>query len=470
MCGINSKLNDMEDFGKTCYDVVVVGAGIAGAAVARELARYRLRVCVIEAGNDIACGATRANSGIVHAGYDPMPGTLKARFNVEGSRMFPAWASELGFSYQRNGSMVLAFTEEEAACVRMLLQRGACNGVEGLRELSAAEVHAMEPRANPQVKCALFAPTGAICDPYEVALSCAEQAAEAASNSASTRACAPFSPALAVRSARPDLDNGPASGSRSDLPGYAVCTDAGDRFCTRTVVNAAGVFADELNNMVSERRLRITPRRGEYCLYDTDYGTVFSHTMFQAPSSLGKGVLVTPTVHGNLLVGPNAVEQFSKTDLSTTAEGLRFVREAARKTWPDAGTRGMIANFAGLRATGADGDFVVGQAPDAPGFFNIACFDSPGLTSAPAVAAHIARQVACLLDARENPDFDPQRARTPRFADMTDAERARAVRPTRDGGTWSAAAARFLRRKWWQLCTGFCRCFRSIRSSGAPVP
>ncbi len=196
----------------------------------------------------------------------------------------------------------------------------------------------------------------------------------------------------------------------------------------RAVVNAAGVFADELNNAVSAHRLRIAARRGEYCLYDSEYGPLFSHTVFQAPSSAGKGVLVTPTVHGNLLVGPNAVEQASKTDLSTSAEGLRFVLDAAKKTWPDAGARGMIANFAGLRASNADGDdFVIGEPDDAPGFFNIACFDSPGLTSAPAVAEHVAQAVAEQLGAEANGEFQASRERCKPFAERDEAERARAI-------------------------------------------
>ena len=207
-----------------------------------------------------------------------------------------------------------------------------------------------------------------------------------------------------------------------------LSTSTGARYAARAVVNAAGVFADELNNAVSAHRLRIAARRGEYCLYDSEYGPLFSHTVFQAPSSAGKGVLVTPTVHGNLLVGPNAVEQASKTDLSTSAEGLRFVLDAAKKTWPDAGARGMIANFAGLRASNADGDdFVIGEPDDAPGFFNIACFDSPGLTSAPAVAEHVAQAVAEQLGAEANGEFQASRERCKPFAERDEAERARAI-------------------------------------------
>ena len=389
-------------------DVAIVGAGVAGATTARALARWRLNVVVLEAGNDVACGATRANSGIVHAGYDPLPGTLKARFNAAGSKLFPQWADELGFSYVRNGSLVLAFSDEELASIRRLVARAAENGVEGVRELDAAEVRALEPHASPHVRGGLLAETGAICDPYEVALFSAEQAAL-------------HGTAFRFNERVVSVER-LAAGSPSSAR-YLLSTSTGARYAARAVVNAAGVFADELNNAVSARRLRITARRGEYCLYDSEYGPLFSHTVFQAPSSAGKGVLVTPTVHGNLLVGPNAVEQASKTDLSTSA-----VLDAAKKTWPDAGARGMIANFAGLRASNADGDdFVIGEPDDAPGFFNIACFDSPGLTSAPAVAEHVAQAVAEQLGAEANGEFQASRERCKPFAERDEAERARAI-------------------------------------------
>lgn len=407
----------MDTFEELSYDVVVVGAGIAGAACARELSRYRLDVAVLEAGNDVACGATRANSGIVHAGYDPVPGSLKARYNREGSRLFARWAEELGFAYRCNGSLVLAFTDEELASVRALVARAAENGVEGVRELDAAEVRTLEPAVAPSAKGALLAETGALCDPYEVALACLEQAAEHGARL--------FFGERVVGIGRPGQggEGGPdGSGGR-----YLVSTSSGARIACRAVVNAAGVHADELNNLVSAHKLRIVPRRGEYLLYDTDQGGAFSHTVFQAPSRAGKGVLVTPTVHGNLLVGPNAVEQGSKEDVSTSAEGLAFVLEAARRTWPDAGTRGVIANFAGLRASCAEGDFVIGQPDDAPGFFNVACFDSPGLTSAPAVAVDVAAGVAGLLGASPRPDFDPRRRHAVPFSEMGEEERARAI-------------------------------------------
>lgn len=424
----------MNTVNEIAHDVIIIGAGVAGAACARELARYQLDVLVLEAGNDVACGATRANSGIVHAGFDPAPGTLKAHYNIEGSRLYPQWADQLGFAYRRNGSLVLAFSDEEMSSVRVLAARGVANGVPGLRVLPASEVRMLEPRLGPGVCGALMAETGALCDPYEVTLAAAEQAAvQGVSFRFNERVCTLTRCDDSVRERTvPYRGRGGGRGSAmgaatGDTSPFSVETTAGRRYGAQVVVNAAGLYSDEINNQVSDHTLRIIPRRGEYCLYDKEMGDTFAHTMFQAPSSAGKGVLTTPTVHGNLLVGPNAVDQESKTDVSTTKEGLRYVLAAARKTWPDAGSRGLIANFAGLRASSAEGDFVLGQPDDAPGFFNIACFDSPGLTSAPAVAVDIARAIAKLLDAPENEAFDARRSRVVPFADKDDLARARAI-------------------------------------------
>lgn len=392
--------------GKACsFDVVVVGAGIAGCTAARELARYDLSICVIEAGNDIACGATRANSAIVHAGFDPSPGTLKARFNVEGSKAYPRWCDELGVQFRRNGSMVLAFDDEGRLKLEELVRRADANGVEGVRIVSGNRAREMEPNVSPEVACALVAPTGGIVDPYGFAFAAAENA------------CGNGVRFLFNHRAERIVRVG----------GGFIIEVAGERFSARAVVNAAGLFADEMNNMVSGKRFSITPRRGEYYLYDTEYATTFEHTMFQVPGPLGKGVLVTPTIHGNMFIGPNSVSQASKTDLSTTQEGLADIVERARRTWPAASPRGAITNFAGLRAAGESGDFVIGEAADAPGFFNIACFESPGLTSAPAVATFIASQVAARLGAGGNPSFNPRRAPQLPFTAMTDEQRERAI-------------------------------------------
>lgn len=378
--------------------VAVIGAGVVGCCIARELCRFAVRVVVLEAGDDVACGATRANSGIVHAGFDPQPGTLKARYNALGSAVYPRWASELGFGYYRNGSMVAAFSDEELAGLDELLARGRANGIEGLRVVDAAEARAMEPALSSEVRGALIAETGAICDPYGITYGAAENAA--------------------ANGAEFLFDERVVAIDRAAAPRWRIRTTSGLVVEADAVVNAAGVHADEINNLVGGRKLEITPVRGDYILYESSLGSLFHHTIFQVPGPAGKGVLVSPTVHGNLFVGPNAVPQQSKESLGTTREGLAFIIDRARRTWPDCSTRGMITNFAGLRASGASRDFVVGEAPDVPRFFNAACIDSPGLTSAPAIAEDLSRRIAEVLAVGENPSFDPIRRSRPLLAMM----------------------------------------------------
>lgn len=381
--------------------VAVVGAGVVGCCVARELCRFAVRVVVLEASDDIACGATRANSGIVHAGFDPQPGTLKARYNALGSAVYPRWASELGFGYYRNGSMVAAFSDEELAGLDELLARGHANGIEGLRIVDADEARAMEPALSSEVRGALIAETGAICDPYGITYGAAENAA--------------------ANGAEFLFDERVVAIDRATAPRWRIRTTSGLVVEAVAVVNAAGVHADEINNLVSGRKLEITPVRGDYILYESSLGSLFRHTVFQVPGPAGKGVLVSPTVHGNLFIGPNAVPQQSRENLGTTREGLDFIVDRARRTWPDCSTRGMITNFAGLRASGASRDFVVGEAPDAPRFFNAACIDSPGLTSAPAIAEDLSRRIAEVLAVEENPLFDPIRRPRPLLVMMDEA-------------------------------------------------
>ena len=387
--------------------VAVIGAGVVGCCIARELCRFAVRVVVLEAGDDIACGATRANSGIVHAGFDPRPGTLKARYNALGSAVYPRWASELGFGYYRNGSMVAAFSDEELAGLDELLARGRANGIGGLRIVDADEARAMEPALSSEVRGALIAETGAICDPYGITYGAAENAA--------------------ANGAEFLFDERVVAIDRAAAPRWRIRTTSGLVVEADAVVNAAGVHADDINNLVSAHKLEITPVRGDYILYESSLGSLFRHTVFQVPGPAGKGVLVSPTVHGSLFVGPNAVPQQSKENLGTTREGLDFIVDRARRTWPGCSTRGQITNFAGLRASGASRDFVVGEVPDAPRFFNAACIDSPGLTAAPAIAEDLSRQIAEALAVGENPSFDPIRRPRPLLVMMGEDGIERAI-------------------------------------------
>ena len=393
-------------------DVAIIGAGVAGCATARECARFAMKTAVFEAGLDVADGATRANSGIVHAGYDPKPGTRKARYNVAGAKLYPQWAHELGFPYKQNGSLVIAFSDDELSALHELLSRGQQNGVEGLRVIDAPELRELEPNVSPEAKGALLVSTGGICDPYQVAFRSAENAAR--------------------NGVEFNFESRVIGVSRAEGEGYILHIEdhAGVRaedVHARTVVNAAGVHADEVHDMVAPHAFSITARRGEYNLMDTDMGGLFTHTMFQAPTKAGKGVLVTPTVHGNLLVGPNAHAQKNKDATATTAEGLAEITEAARKTYPGLSMRGRITTFAGVRATGDTGDFEIGEVSQAPGFFDIACFESPGLTSAPAVASDMAARIAKRLGATENAQFNPMLDMPKLFKHMNKEERSQAI-------------------------------------------
>ena len=424
-------------------DVAIVGAGVAGCCAARECARFALKVAVFEAGLDVADGATRANSGIVHAGYDPKPGTRKARYNVEGAKLYPQWARELGFPYINNGSMVLAFTEDELEAVRGLRERGEQNGVEGLRVIDARELRELEPNVSSEALGALLVPTGAICDPYQVAFRAAENAARnGVEFNFSSKVVGIESVQVPTADSTQSVAAGftqsvaadPVQGEGFILHVEGAQGDVAEAVHARVVVNAAGVHADEIHDMVAPHAFSITPRRGEYNLMDTDMGGLFAHTMFQAPTKAGKGVLVAPTVHGNMLVGPNAVAQSDKDATSTTADGLAGITAAAKKTYPSLNMRGRITTFAGVRATGDTGDFEIGEASGAPGFFDIACFESPGLTSAPAVAVDVAARIAEKLNATENPQFNPVLELPALFKNMSEEERRAAIAASSDAG------------------------------------
>ena len=365
------------------FDIIIIGAGVSGSACARELSRYKANILVLEKEEDVCCGTTKANSAIVHAGYDAATGSLMAKLNVQGSRMMEALCQELDIPYDRCGSLVLSFDAADRPKLEDLVRRGQENGVEGLEIVEGEALRAMEPNLSHQAVAALYAPTGAIVCPFTLTYALAENAA---ANGAEFR-----------------FDTCVERMERTE-GGFAVHTNNGVLH-SRTVVNAAGVYADELHNQLCENKLTIVPRRGEYCLLDKTEGRLVSRTIFQLPSAMGKGVLVTPTVHGNLLVGPTAADQDDKDDTATTAEGLAQVTSAAGLSVSRLPMNKVITAFSGLRAhitAGAD-DFVIGES--AEGFFDAAGIESPGLTSAPAIGAYLAELVAEKLSAAKKADF-----------------------------------------------------------------
>lgn len=383
------------------YDAVIIGGGAVGCAVARYLSRYRLDICLVERGEDVCVGTSKANSAICHAGFDAPVGSAKARFNVEGSRMMEGLSQELDFPYRRCGSLVLCFDEAELPHLRELLERGVQNGVEGLEILDRAALRALEPAVSDKAVAALWAPTGAVLCPFGMTIALAENAA--------ANGCAFRFNTEVARIERRD--------------GFFRLHTGGDCIDTRVVISAAGVYGDALHNQLCADKLTIVPRRGEYCLLDRTCGQLVQHTIFQLPSAMGKGVLVTPTVHGNLLVGPTAVDQPDKDCTATTAEGLRSVAETAAKSVENLPMRDVITSFAGLRAhlSGPEDDFIVGESTD--GFFEAVGIESPGLSSAPAIGRYLAELAAAKLHAAEKKDFIAQRRDMPHPREMDFASR-----------------------------------------------
>lgn len=365
------------------YDVIIIGAGVTGCAVARYLSRYQGSALVLERAEDVCCGTSKANSAIIHAGFDAAHGSLMAKMNVQGNRMLPELAKELDFPFRTNGSLVVCMSEEDMPRLRALYENGVKNGVEGLEIVDAQRLHELEPNVSKNVVAALWAPTGGIVCPFNMTIALAENAN---ANGVDFRF------------------NTKVTGFTRGEEGWTVHTEQGD-FQTRYVVNAAGVYADVLHNMISARKLHITPRRGDYCLLDKQVGGFVSHTVFQLPGKLGKGVLVSPTVHGNIIVGPTAIDIEDRDGTNTTAAGLEELIAKAGISVDNLPIRQTITSFAGLRAHEDHHEFVIGEAEDAPGFVDCAGIESPGLTSAPAIGLTVAELLREKLGLRKKEDF-----------------------------------------------------------------
>ena len=390
-------------------DVTIIGAGVTGSAIAMELSRLNLDVLVLEKEADVCEGTSKANSGIVHSGYDAKPGTLKARFNVEGNKLIHELAGTLDFPFKENGSLVLALEEEGRAGIEALLERGTANGVPGLRILEKEELLQMEPGVSKNAVCALYAPTGGIVCPFNMTIAFAENAAD---NGVTFK----FDTAVKNITRKTSEDGGTY---------YSIETTTGI-VESKVVINAAGVYSDVFHNMVSEEKIHITPRKGEYLLMDKVAGDLVKSTLFQLPSKLGKGVLVTPTVHGNLMVGPTAESIEDPEDTSTSAEGLKSLLEKGALS-VESLPRLTITSFAGLRAHEDGGDFVIGEVKDSPGFIDAAGIESPGLTAAPAVGAYVAGIVKDILGASDKKEFISTRKGIPSMALASPEERAELI-------------------------------------------
>ncbi len=368
------------------FDVAIIGAGVVGSMCARELSRYEMSVCIIEKEHDVAMGASKANSAIVHAGFDAKEGSLKARLNVRGSEMMEQVARELGVKYKNNGSLVIGFNDEDRKTLEDLLARGNKNGVKGLRIIDREELLSLEANIGDGVTCALYAPTGAIICPYELTVA-------GIGNAMDNGACLELN--FAVDKIEDCADH-------YKLYSNGKCIEA------RTVINASGINSDNIAELIGENDFDVHARRGEYILLDRECGALVSHTIFRTPSKMGKGILVSPTVDGNLLLGPTSVDIDEKDNTQTTSEGFdKIIREAKEnvRTLP---LNKTITSFCGLRAVGSTGDFIINMPKRQ--FINLAGVESPGLSASPAIAEYVVEMLENTgVKLVKKPDFNPIR-------------------------------------------------------------
>ena len=350
------------------YDIAIIGAGVIGGMVARELSRYHLSVCLLEKENDVAMGASRANSGIIHGGYDPEPGTLKAELNTKGIGLLYNVAKELNVHYRNNGSLVCAFgTEEEETQIEELYQRSLKNGIDGVKIISGAEARQLEPQLSEKVSLALHVPNAGIICPYELTIAAIGNA----------------------------MDNGVELLRNFEVKRiekedeFFVYAKDGKKISCKYLINCAGCYADKISEMLGDTSFCIIPRAGEYMLLDKTEGNLVSHTIFQVPSKEGKGILVTPTVDGNLLIGPTAVEVSGVEHTEVTTSGLQTVKEVALKSIPGINMRQVITSFAGVRSSEQKGDFIIQASDEVENYIIAGAIDSPGLTASVAIAKRV---------------------------------------------------------------------------------
>lgn len=388
------------------YDVAIIGTGIMGTFIARELSRFKLDIVLIDKDNDVSNGTTKANSAIVHAGYDAKFGTNKGKFNALGNPIFDKICEELDVPLKRIGSLVVGFNEENMETIKGLYENGVKLGIPGMKILDYKGVKEKEPNINDMVTGALYAPTCGIVGPWELAIALAENAVE---NGVEL------------------LLNNEVKDIRRENGIYRIITHKQEILC-RYIINCAGVYADKISNMVSSHYFKITPRRGQYYILDKSAGGIVNTVVFQCPTKLGKGVLVAPTVHGNIIIGPDSENLEDREDLRTTAERLQFVKKSAMRSIPSIPFNKMITSFAGLRAEPSKGDFIIEELKEARGFINVAGIKSPGLASSPAIAEYVVGLVNKIAGGlEERTDFKPTRKGIVHFDSLSDSEKERLI-------------------------------------------
>lgn len=369
-----------------CHDVIIIGAGIVGAMISRELSKYNLDVLVLEKDNDVGNKTTNANSAIVHSGYDPVPGTLKARFNVEGNKMFDLLCDELDVPFYRIGSLTVALYDEQLPLLKSLQERSKQNGVD-VELLTGEEVKKLEPNINPIVKGALLAKSAGIVDPFNLCVHAMENAVD--------------NGVTLERNCRV------ADITKSDNC-YKISTTKGDYF-SKIVINVAGVYSDKIASMIEEIDWKITPRKGEYFILDHYKAGLVNHTIFPLPSEKGKGILVSPTSSGNYILGPTSEEVLDRDDVSTDQDTLNMVRTGATGMVPSIPFNQVIRVFSGMRATCTRHDFVIEHSKKYSDFINVGGIESPGLVSSPAIAKYVVESlIRPLIQLKEKDNFNPR--------------------------------------------------------------
>ncbi len=391
------------------YDFIIVGAGVVGASVGRELMKYNVTALMIERENDVCNHASLANSAIVHSGHDPKPGTLKARLNVEGNALYDELEKEIQVPLLRNGAFMVAQSDEEVQTLKDLGERAKENGVPGVELLSREEALKAEPNLHPDVKNVLDLPTTKITYPWEVTLANAENAIDNG---------------LEFKKATEVVDI-----TREDNV-YTVHTKKGDAFKCRYVINAAGGFSDKIAAMVEKTPpYEITPRRGEYFVIDRHMQGFVDRTLYPTPSKRGKGVLIVPQVHGELLIGPSSEFQDSPLNVDNTKAGLSHVRKESMRLAQNIPFNKVIRTFTGVRASSSHKDFYIAESKESPNFIHLGGIDSPGLTAAPAIARYVVDEIVKPKETLEvNEAFYPYRERIRMFHDMNEEEKREAFR------------------------------------------
>lgn len=383
------------------YDIGIIGAGIIGCAIARELAKYNLTICLIEKNDDVGSEVTKANSGIVHGGYAEKPGSVKAKFSSLGNSMYKKLSAELNFGFAQTGSFVIGFDEKDTAKINELFAYGQKNGVPNLQIVDGDFVRAKEPNLNKDISVALYCPTAGITSPYEFAIALAENA----------------------------IQNGVTLKLKTQVTAiqkshdHFVITTNQETLTTKIVINAAGLYADEIAKMLGCDEFSIKPRQGQYLLFDKDQGAFINSVIFQTPTAISKGILVTKTYHGNLLIGPDATEAPAKDYLDTASQNASAIVDAAKKSFPALDLQKVITAFAGNRNAASTGDFIIEESK-VKGFINVAGIESPGLTAAPAIAIYVGEIVAATEQIKLSPkaDFDPNRRGYSAIANMQEQD------------------------------------------------